>query len=245
MKAFIDGLVYLVVALAYLLYEVLRIIVSAFRREQQAGEAPVTATPSPARAMAPAAAQDPAKAAKEAKGARAEPDPNQIPLFESNGGDPADAGGLRTRRGARAPRKSAAPKRNAEKPAANQSMPLVEDVPAAPGTRTRSESRAAQHKGRWVGTLEDFGIRTFTDTKSKGASAENPRRYQSFYVSIETEDGGLVIKQGVELEKAIEISGAQIGDCVELLFLGKEPVEVEEDGEKVTRHRNRWRINII
>lgn len=247
MKALIDGLVYLVVALAYLVYEVLRIIFSALRpAAQQAavGGAPMAAK-APTRPAGAPAPQVVVGDTTAVKISRAEPDPNQIPLFDGSESlrQPVD----RVQPCTKVLRK-AMPTPSVVKaatPAPSTATPSTTDEPPPTETGKRPERKAAQHKDRWVGVLEDFGVGTFTDTKSKGASPDKPRKYQSFFVSIETEDGGLVSKQGVELEKAIESSGAKAGDTVELLFLGKERVEVEENGEKVPRYRNRWRIKII
>ena len=86
----------------------------------------------------------------------------------------------------------------------------------------------------------DFGVGEFTDTRSKPGS--HPRKYQSFYVTVELDDGGLETKQGVELEMALQQSGAVKGERIELLFLGRDKIEDTEDGKPV-RYRNRWRIN--
>ena len=86
----------------------------------------------------------------------------------------------------------------------------------------------------------DFGVGEFSDIRSKTGS--DARKYQSFYVTIELDDGGIETKQGVELETALQQSAVVKGERIELLFLGREKIDDPEEG-KSARYRNRWRIN--
>lgn len=98
--------------------------------------------------------------------------------------------------------------------------------------------RRVRHERRWTGRLAGHGVGHFSDPATG-------REYQSYYVSLDADDGSIVTKRGVELEHAIAYAGVKPGDRVELLFLGREAVEVNENGESARRYRNRWRINPI
>lgn len=104
--------------------------------------------------------------------------------------------------------------------------------------RTRVAQRRVQHEKRWVGTLAEHGVGQFSDRKTG-------REYASYYVRIDPDDGSIVTKRGVELEQAIAYAGVKPGDRVELLFLGREVVSVDDNGQAARKFRNRWRINSI
>lgn len=243
MRALIEGLVYLLVALLYLLVEVIRALASVVRpsrSEPRRASAPEPARQARARVRGQPTTGPPR--ARKASGARGRWQPErgskiaQMSLFRA---DPPSAerrtlaAGPTTRsRGRdRGPPPTAAPPRAG--PAAS---------PAAHPGSTREEPRRFDSQARWAGKLVDRGVGQFADTKRPGRNGE-PARYSSYYVTLETEEGAIVTKQGVELQKALELSGAEIGDAIELLLLGKEAVTVTEDGKTAARHRNKWRIN--
>ena len=104
--------------------------------------------------------------------------------------------------------------------------------------RARVTQRRVQHEKRWVGTLAEHGLGQFSDRKTG-------REYASYYVRIDSDGGSIVTKRGVELEQAIAYAGVKPGDRVELLFLGREAVSVDDNGQAARKFRNRWRINPI
>lgn len=115
------------------------------------------------------------------------------------------------------------------------------DVPLSSGSNVAPAPRKARrpkHENRWVGALVQHGVGQFTDTKTH-------REYSSYYVRIDADDGSIVTKRGVELEQAIAYANVKPGDRVELLFLGREAVSVDERGQAARKFRNRWRINHI
>ena len=242
MRALIEGFVYLIAAALYLVVEVIRALASALRASRPAS-APVVERAPTQRVRAENRehpATGPPRARKPASGRRRwRPEANskivQMPLFDGGGAPAAKPGpaGNAPRREFRGKRGSQ-PTRAPEPPA---------QLPVSPGSAEEPQRpRAFQSKERWSGRLVECGVGQFVDTKRPPRNGETPT-YSSYYVTIETEDGAIVTKQGVELEKALQLSGAEVGDPVELLLLGKVAVTVTEAGRAVVRHRNKWRVN--
>ncbi|MFY9329834.1 MAG: hypothetical protein WAO76_17740, partial [Georgfuchsia sp.] len=65
-------------------------------------------------------------------------------------------------------------------------------LPSAP--KPVLAKKAVSFKKQFIGTLMDFGVGEFSDIRSKAGS---PKKYQSFYVTVELDDGGIETKQGV------------------------------------------------
>jgi len=95
-----------------------------------------------------------------------------------------------------------------------------------------------RHEERWIGTLVEHGVGEFTDRASG-------RKYSSYYVRLDTDAGDVITRRGVELEQAIQFAGANRGDRIELFFLGREPVEMQDSDPARRKWRNRWRIHVI
>lgn len=65
---------------------------------------------------------------------------------------------------------------------------------------------------------------------------------QSYFVTIEDEAGERQTFWGVDLERAVADSGAEVGSAVNVANLGSQPVTLP-DGTKT--HRNTWRIDVM
>lgn len=86
----------------------------------------------------------------------------------------------------------------------------------------------------------------------KAPYENNPDNRESYYVTLENEAGKKSTTWGVDLERAIEESGTQKGDKVELKNLGRQPVTVERPKkddkgavigkETINTHRNTWEV---
>jgi conjugative relaxase-like TrwC/TraI family protein len=79
-----------------------------------------------------------------------------------------------------------------------------------------------------------------------------PDEKQNYYAKVQTTGGKEHVVWGVDLERAIEASGAKLGDNVNLDFAGKTEVTITKDikgadgriigTEEVTAHRNTWKV---
>ncbi|MDL4860769.1 hypothetical protein NPJ88_000330 [Halomonas elongata] len=91
---------------------------------------------------------------------------------------------------------------------------------------------------------------------SHGAASyqNNPDNSESYYAELEDSQGQISTVWGKQIQRALDECGATPGDQVELLQMGKTPVDVDvpqhnDDGEftgfrKEQRLRNEWRANI-
>lgn len=94
-----------------------------------------------------------------------------------------------------------------------------------------------------VGQLIDVGTAPYQDRRGEKAS---------HYVTLEDDQGQRSKVWGVDLPRALEASGAQVGDKLALAFRGRRPVEVDvqlRDGrgnvsgtERQTVDRNTWEV---
>ncbi|MGN6424275.1 MAG: LPD7 domain-containing protein [Asticcacaulis sp.] len=99
------------------------------------------------------------------------------------------------------------------------------------------------HERIHAGTLVDIGTAPYQD---------KPGRKPSHYVTLQDDKGQTVKIWGVDLPRALEASGAQLGDKVALAFRGRQPVSVDAPVNDVagkTIHtkkqavdRNAWEI---
>lgn len=117
-------------------------------------------------------------------------------------------------------------------------IPAAEQAPPAEAPVRPRRVHRPRHEERWIGTLVEHGVGEFTDRASG-------RKYSSYYVRLEADAGDVITRRGVELEQAIQFAGANRGDRIELLFLGREPVEVQDSDPERRKWRNRWRIHVI
>lgn len=86
----------------------------------------------------------------------------------------------------------------------------------------------------------------------KAPYEHNKDNRESYYVTLENADGEKSTTWGVDLERAMEESGAKKGDHVELENQGRQPVTVsrpvkDEQGkvvrtEQINTHRNKWDV---
>jgi len=103
--------------------------------------------------------------------------------------------------------------------------PLIDGSPAAQTAEAMSDEPASRiHGGDPVNRLEgeilDFARAPFHD------EIENT---ESFYVTLKNSDGVIRKTWGIDLERAIEKTGVDVGDHVRLQKLGRKPVTVNED----------------
>lgn len=231
MKLFIQSVVYLVMLVVFLVAGIIKHIVGLFRRDQVADRGTIAADVVHGAAVSRTVAHTRTASVREARGP---PGPgSQIDLFDDV---PAPVPPRAANTAPESARNSGGrPKPKPPEPEVGASEVQAPETPP-PKRRAARAKRAVAYQERHAGELVEFGVGDFSD-------ATSGRPYRSYYVSIETADGALVTKKGVELEKALDYSGAKEGDSVELLFLGKEPVETTQGGKAVTRQRNRWRIN--
>jgi len=106
-----------------------------------------------------------------------------------------------------------------------------------------NEAEAPNPLNRLAGTLVEHG---------KAPYEHNSENRESYYVTLENADGQTSTTWGVDLERAMDESGAQKGDTVELENQGRQPVQVsrpvkDEQGntirtEQINTNRNQWQV---
>jgi len=97
-------------------------------------------------------------------------------------------------------------------------------------------SRGGVHdkKSSAYGKITDFGAANYQD---------NEKNKRSFFIELEKFDGEKIKIWGVDLERALEKSGKNIGDMAQLEFKGKETVPVEINGKWEHKERYTWDVN--
>ncbi|MDW5378839.1 LPD7 domain-containing protein [Halomonas sp. HP20-15] len=114
---------------------------------------------------------------------------------------------------------------------------------AQEATQAAQESQAGEPVNRLAGKVVEHG---------KAPYEHNKDNRESYYVTLENADGEKSTTWGVDLERAMEESGAKEGDTVELENQGRQPVTVnrpvkDEQGkvvrtEQINTHRNKWDV---
>lgn len=114
---------------------------------------------------------------------------------------------------------------------------------AQEATQAAQESQASEPVNRLAGKVAEHG---------KAPYEHNKDNRESYYVTLENADGEKSTTWGVDLERAMEESGAKEGDTVELENQGRQPVTVnrpvkDEQGkvvrtEQINTHRNKWDV---
>jgi hypothetical protein len=97
-----------------------------------------------------------------------------------------------------------------------------------------------------TGTLVDYGSAPFRNQQGNSPS---------YFVSLRSESGSVTTHWGLDLERALDESGAGVGDQVRLARLGKQRVQVQEPVrdqqgnvvDHVTREteRNSWSVTVL
>lgn len=97
-----------------------------------------------------------------------------------------------------------------------------------------------------AGTLVDYGSAPFRNQQGNSPS---------YFVSLRSESGSVTTHWGLDLERALDESGAGVGDQVRLARLGKQRVQVQEPVrdqqgnvvDHVTREteRNSWSVTVL
>lgn len=97
-------------------------------------------------------------------------------------------------------------------------------------------SRGGVHdkKSSAYGKITDFGTTNYQD---------NEKNKPSFFIELEKFDGEKTKIWGVDLERALEKSGKDVGDMAQLEFKGKETVRVEINGKWENKERYTWEVN--
>lgn len=97
-------------------------------------------------------------------------------------------------------------------------------------------SRGGVHgkKSSSYGKITDFGTTNYLD---------NEKNKPSFFIELEKFDGEKTKIWGVDLERALEKSGKDVGDMAQLEFKGKETVRVEINGKWENKERYTWEVN--
>ncbi|EAY3929555.1 hypothetical protein FGS18_23030 [Salmonella enterica] len=122
--------------------------------------------------------------------------------------------------------------------AASQSQGQAQEA-----TQATQEPQASEPVNRLAGKVVEHG---------KAPYEHNKDNRESYYVTLENADGEKSTTWGVDLERAMEESGAKEGDTVELENQGRQPVTVnrpvkDEQGkvvrtEQINTHRNKWDV---
>lgn len=112
-------------------------------------------------------------------------------------------------------------------------------------TRAQPEKPSATQSTSYVGQVLNFGAAPYQ---------HNKKNQGSYFIKLETDQGEKVI-WGVDLERAVKKSGAQVGDKVTLEFERNKPVTVEKSKfdtqgkfigtETFATYRNEWAIQKI
>ncbi|NCA72580.1 MAG: hypothetical protein EOM91_21475, partial [Sphingobacteriia bacterium] len=97
-----------------------------------------------------------------------------------------------------------------------------------------------------AGTLVDYGSSPFQN---------QPGNSPSYFVSLRSESGSVTTHWGLDLERALDESGADVGDQVRLARLGKQRVHIQDPVrdqqgnvvDHVTREteRNSWSVTVL
>lgn len=97
-------------------------------------------------------------------------------------------------------------------------------------------SRGGVHdkKSSAYGKITDFGAANYQD---------DPKNKPSFFIELEKFDGEKTKIWGVDLKRALESSGKNIGDMAQLEFQGKQTVPVKINGSWENKERYTWEVN--
>lgn len=71
----------------------------------------------------------------------------------------------------------------------------------------------------------------------------DPKNKPSFFIELEKRNGDKSVIWGVDLKRALQESGKDIGDAVQLEFKGKQDVSVEINGKWQHKERYTWAVN--
>ncbi|MEO9902347.1 hypothetical protein [Nisaea sp.] len=80
-----------------------------------------------------------------------------------------------------------------------------------------------------------------TEADGKKGTAKKPR--ESFFIEMESASGRMFKVWGVDFEQALEASGAEIGDKIEIEHQGTKTVTLPDTGEEV--ERNSWKVHKV
>jgi hypothetical protein len=119
--------------------------------------------------------------------------------------------------------------------------------PRGDASHSRADGRQRERPADpLTGTLVDYGSAPFRNQQGNSPS---------YFVSLRSESGSVTTHWGLDLERALDESGADVGDQVRLARLGKQRVQVQEPVrdqrgnvvDHVTREteRNSWSVTVL